>query len=84
MAERSLKKERSGIKLSIVRPSIVISCDKEPLAGWTETISAAGGISYAAHMGLLHCLNANPSVILDIIPADLVSNMIIAATVYTA
>jgi fatty acyl-CoA reductase len=58
----------------IVRPSIVISAFQEPILGWTETISAMGGLVFAVMLGLINYLNCNDKQILDIVPVDYVSN----------
>lgn len=47
------------MKIAIVRPSIVISALNEPLVGWTETISAMGGVVFAVMLGLINFLHAN-------------------------
>lgn len=39
-----------------MRPSIVLSSYMEPVLGWTETLSAGGGIVYAVMLGLTHYL----------------------------
>lgn len=83
MAERALKKKHGNIRLTIVRPSIVIACEEEPYPGWTETISAAGGISFGAHLGLVHFINCKLDIKADLIPADKCSNNIIVSTAYT-
>jgi len=60
MAERMLKKNFGNLKITIIRPSIVISCYQEPISGWTETIAAAGGITLTAAIGLLRNVQVNP------------------------
>jgi fatty acyl-CoA reductase len=60
LAERTLKKRHGNIKLSIIRPSIVISSYKEPVVGWTETLSAMGGLLFAVLVGLINYLYCNP------------------------
>ena len=72
------------MKIAIIRPSIVISSAFEPVLGWTETISAMGGLTFATMLGLINYLYCDDDLLLDIIPVDLVSNLIIAATAYTA
>lgn len=84
MAERMLKKRHGDLKVSIVRPSIVISCQDEPCLGWTETISAAGGLVFAVANGLLNFIKTKPHILIDIIPCDFVSNQIIVACAYTS
>ena len=54
------QKRHGNIKLSIVRPSIVISSYKEPVVGWTETLSAMGGLLFAVLVGLINYLYCNP------------------------
>jgi alcohol-forming fatty acyl-CoA reductase len=78
-----LKKRHGNVPMTIVRPSIIISCQDEPVLGWTETLSAAGGLTFSATIGLLHYLKANGKLLIDIIPCDFVSNTILTATVHT-
>lgn len=84
LAERTLQKKHGKLRLLISRPSIVISALKEPLEGWTETLSAGGGLIFAAMIGMVNYIYcSNPNSKLDMIPCDYVSNMIIVATAYT-
>jgi fatty acyl-CoA reductase len=53
MAERTLKKVYGKLKCAIVRPSIIICSAKEPLVGWTDTMSAGGGIAMGVALGLM-------------------------------
>lgn len=84
MAERMLKKNSGSLKITIIRPSIIISCYDEPLSGWTETLAAAGGITLTAALGLLRNVQVDVSQILDLVPCDTVSNMILAASAATS
>ena len=52
--------------------------------GWTETLSAAGGLIFSGSIGLLHYLKSDKNITLDLVPCDFVSNTIIASTVQTA
>jgi hypothetical protein len=79
-----LKKRVGKAKISIVRPSIVISALNEPIVGWTETLSAMGGLVFATMLGLINYLYCNERQILDIVPVDFCSNLILATTAYTA
>ena len=74
LAERTLRKRIGNIKVAIVRPSIFISAYSEPMLGWTETLSAMGGLAYATMLGLMDILYAKDSQFLDIVPVDFVSN----------
>lgn len=82
LTEKTLKKRNSRVKVAIVRPSIVISALNEPMLGWTETISAMGGLLFAGMLGLIHYLYVDQKQILDIVPVDYVSNAIIATAAY--
>ncbi len=84
MAERSLLKNHGKLRISIVRPSIVISSYEEPSPGWTDTLAAGGGITFACGSGLMHYVYAAGSAVVDLVPVDYVSNLILAATSYTA
>ena len=54
MTERTLRKRRpANMPVVIFRPSIISASIKEPCPGWTDTMSAAGGLSIAAATGIL-------------------------------
>lgn len=84
MAERALLKRHGNLRLSIVRPAIVINAYEEPTPGWTDTLAAGGGIIFGVTVGLMHVVYAHPYKTIDMIPVDYVSNTIICTTVYTA
>ena len=84
MAERTLQKRHGHVKTVIVRPSIIISTMYEPFPGWTDTISAGGGVTFAISAGFMHYVRSKGYQVLDFIPADIVVNTIIAASVFTA
>lgn len=85
MAERTLRKTKPAhLPCCILRPSIIASAEKEPFAGWTDTLSAAGGLSVAGASGFLNYVNTKIDNIADIIPVDYVSNAIIVSTVMCA
>jgi fatty acyl-CoA reductase len=58
----------------ILRPSIIIGSYTEPMIGWCDTLSAAGGLSVGSGSGFIRYVYAKDSNICDIIPVDLVSN----------
>jgi fatty acyl-CoA reductase len=85
MAERTLRKTRpEHLPCCILRPSIIAASDKEPFYGWTDTLSAAGGLSVAGASGVLNYINSKIDNIADIIPVDYVSNAIIVASALQA
>lgn len=57
---------------------------KEPIPGWTDTLSAAGGLSVANGSGVLKYVYAKADNIADLIPVDYVSNGIIVSTALLA
>lgn len=78
LAERALKKLHGSLPTTIVRPSIIIGCYKQPFEGWIDTISAGGGITYTLEVGLLHYVNTAPTAVVDLIPCDLTINLMLA------
>lgn len=85
MAERTLQKIRSPqVPTVIFRPSIIISSYKEPYPGWTDTLSAAGGLSLAGSLGILHYVHGDPKIKSDLVPVDMVTNSIIVCTAMEA
>jgi len=85
MAERTLRKTKpANLPVCILRPSIIAASAKEPFPGWTDTLSAAGGLSVAGASGVLNYINTKKDNISDIIPVDYVSNAIIVSTVMCA
>jgi thioester reductase-like protein len=70
LAEKVIKKKHGNLKTIIIRPSIVISSAAEPVVGWTETISAMGGVMFAVTLGLIQYLHSNNKMTVDIIPVD--------------
>lgn len=63
-----------GIPLLIVRPSIIGASLEEPVPGWTDSVTLAGGIYLIAGLGILRELPGDKNRIGDQIPVDIVSN----------
>ena len=84
LAERTLKKRRGNLPVTILRPSIISACINEPLKGWIDSPAASGGIVLGYETGILHLVYAKKDAKLDIIPCDIVTNNIIAQTAVTA
>ena len=57
---------------------------EEPVPGWTDTLAAAGGFTIALSLGVIHFVKISSKGVLDLIPADYCSNIIIAAAVFRA
>jgi hypothetical protein len=81
MAERTLRKRRNPkLPVFLFRPSIIIGAMNEPIPGWTDTISAAGGLSLVGGIGIVNYIHGKKDNIADLIPVDLVSSSIIVGT----
>jgi len=51
LAEQMLQRERGSLPVAIVRPSIVLSSYKEPVAGWVDNCNGPTGIIAAVGKG---------------------------------
>lgn len=56
LSEKNLWSKRGEVTLCIVRPAIIASTNSDPFPGWTDSISAAGGITYLTGLGIIHHL----------------------------
>jgi len=83
MAERAIMKKRGSLPVSIVRPSIIISSYLEPVEGWTDTLAAGGALVLAISNGYMTTFNMKREKLIDFVPVDYVSNMILATTAFT-
>lgn len=80
LAEQGLSREyHSRVPISIVRPSIIIPAMREPCRGWTDSAAAAVGGMLAIGSGLCMAFPQPPEHVIDIIPVDIVVNVILAA-----
>lgn len=64
--------------IAIVRPSIVTGAWKEPFEGWVEGLHGPTGITLVAAKGVLRSMYCNPDYRSQMIPVDIVNNVIIA------
>ena len=58
MAEKSLWKNRAHVPVVLLRPSIIASSLESPFPGWTDSLSAAGGLTLMSGLGLINYINA--------------------------
>jgi long-chain acyl-CoA synthetase len=82
LGEQLLKIKHQKVPTVIVRPSIVESTLREPEPGWLDTLRMADPIIIGFGKGRLADFPASQSVVLDIIPLDLVVNGILSAAAY--
>ncbi len=78
MGEQIIARHRGSLPTAIVRPSIIESslCDPEP--GWLDGLKVADPLFVHYGKGRLAHFPANPDIVLDIVPVDIVTNAIIA------
>lgn len=66
----------------IFRPAIIGSSLEDPFPGWTDTLSAAGGLSLFVGLGLINYINTSGKSEFDLIPVDIVTNGVITTTAH--
>lgn len=79
MGEMLLVNARGNLPLVIVRPTIIESTLADPFPGWMEGTRTMDTFIVAYGKGRLPCFMADPELILDVIPADMVVNQMLAA-----
>jgi long-chain acyl-CoA synthetase len=79
LGEQVLSRDRGGVPLTILRPSIIEGAVQEPAPGWIDGLRMADPIIIAAGRGKLREFPGKPDVTLDLIPVDYVVNSILAA-----
>ncbi|HSR69068.1 MAG TPA: AMP-binding protein [Acidobacteriota bacterium] len=78
LAEQMVMRERGDLPTAIVRPSVIESSLSEPSPGWLDGLRMADPLIAAIGKGRLKTLPLNPDAVLDIIPADMVVNALLA------
>lgn len=73
-------KNKGDLSVVILRPSIIASTLKDPFPGWTDSLSAAGGLTVMTGIGLINFVNSEGINHFDIIPVDIVTNSILVVT----
>ena len=84
LGEQLVARARGEMPVTIVRPSIIESSLSEPNPGWLDGLRMADPLIVAIGKGRLRSLPLNPDVGLDLVPADMVVNAILAAIPETA
>mmetsp|Transcript_10027 Transcript_10027/g.16866 ORF Transcript_10027/g.16866 Transcript_10027/m.16866 type:complete len:285 (-) Transcript_10027:2256-3110(-) len=84
LAEKKLLRSLDHVKCVLLRPAIIACSMSEPFPGWTDTISAAGGLTTLIGLGAINLLRCFGEFPLDIIPVDLVSNGILVSSAFGA
>nr|QGV11529.1 FAR2 [Tetrastichus brontispae] len=84
LAESMLQRESNSLPLAIVRPSIVLSSFKEPVAGWVDNWNGPTGIIAAVGKGFFRTMMCHEDKVADLVPVDIVINLMIVAAWRTA
>lgn len=79
MGEQLVVRERGGLPTVIIRPSIIESSLSEPSPGWLDGLRMADPLIVAIGKGRLKSLPLDPDVVLDLIPVDMVVNVLLAS-----
>merc|ERR1719334_2395336 len=79
MAEELVVTEGSHLPVCIVRPSIVVSTWKEPIAGWVDNLNGPTGLFLIAGIGVMRTAVIHEDLLVDGVPVDACANLIIAA-----
>ncbi|KAF7850250.1 hypothetical protein BT93_L5684 [Corymbia citriodora subsp. variegata] len=79
MGEMMINAERGGVPVVIVRPSMIESTSQEPFPGWIQGYRVLDPLILSYGKGRLPGFLVDPSTVVDVVPADLVANVIIAA-----
>jgi len=78
IAENEVLTHGKGLPVGIIRPSMIIATDHEPIPGWINNFYGPTGVVAATGIGLMRCMRADSKEIADIIPGDYVSNAVLA------
>lgn len=79
LGEQLVRARHGKVPTAIVRPSIIESSLREPEPGWLDGLRMADPLIVGFGKGRLADFPAGRNVVLDVIPADLVVNAILAA-----
>lgn len=79
-----MKLRRGDLTLTIIRPAIINTSYREPFPGWLDSIAAAAAYFMFVGLGIIKEVEANPNIIGDTIPVDIVVADILVASAYNS
>ncbi|EPS67970.1 hypothetical protein M569_06803, partial [Genlisea aurea] len=80
MGEMMIESRRGNIPVVIIRPSVIESTYNDPFPGWMEGNRMLDPVIQRYGKGHLTGFLVDPNGIIDVVPADMVVNAILAAT----
>lgn len=83
LSEELVRRAGDKFKICVIRPSIVISTQDDPVPGWCNNIYGLNGVIVACGLGLLRIMPCADKNVGDVIMADFVSNGTFAAIWHT-
>ena len=66
-----------SVPIAVVRPSIVAGTWQQPLRGWVDNFNGPTGVILSMATGVLQAMPARSAYCADIVPVDIVANLII-------
>jgi hypothetical protein len=67
------------VPVAYVRPTIIGASWREPVPGWIDSVSAIAAVILYTGVGLVRFIQGDKHLICDIVPVDVVCNVILAA-----
>ncbi|XP_072379072.1 fatty acyl-CoA reductase 2-like [Diabrotica undecimpunctata] len=82
IVEDFIRREAKGLPVCVIRPSLLLPAESEPVTGYVENVNGLYGDTVKYAMGV-NKVNYYKSGVLDAVPVDYVVNLSIAAGWYT-
>lgn len=79
LGEIMLITHKENVPLAIVRPAHLGATYREPFSGWVDSLSVAGSLFTYTGLGIVNFVPGNPDHLVDLVPCDYASNLILTA-----
>ncbi|XP_067641796.1 putative fatty acyl-CoA reductase CG5065 isoform X2 [Eurosta solidaginis] len=80
LSEQIIAEYKDRLPVVIFRPSIVVSSIEEPVPGWVDNFNGPIGMLVACGIGIFRTSCAEPNIISDFVPVDVVVRAMLIAT----
>ncbi|XP_070502901.1 putative fatty acyl-CoA reductase CG5065 [Chironomus tepperi] len=84
LAEHVCESYKNQIPICIVRPSIVVGTELEPIGGWCDNFNGPVGLLTACGLGIMRTMYASNKALLNCVAVDVVAKTLIVAGWKTA